>query len=196
MKLITRSPRRMIMTAAVAGAAILLPAVALASSAGSDSATTAARAHAIAQPQCRRAWLTSWMGVPGNGTAGSTYYDLEISNISGQTCTLYGFPGVSALGSGGKQLGKAAARNNGFTELTVTLQPYQTAHAVLQITDVGNFPRSACHPTTADAVRVYAPGDFASMRFPFSFQACARKGPVYLHVSTTIANAGIPGYSN
>jgi hypothetical protein len=196
MKLITKSPRRMIMTAAVAGAAILLPAVALASSAGSDSAAKTTQAHAVAQPSCRRGWLTSWMGVPGNGTAGSTYYDLEISNISGQTCTLYGFPGVSALGAGGKQLGSAAARNNGYTELTVTLAPYQTAHAVLQITDVGNFSRRACRPTTADALRVYAPGDYASLKFPFSFQACARKGPVYLHVSTTIANAGIPGYSN
>jgi hypothetical protein len=43
---------------------------------------------------------------------------------------------------------------------------------------------------------VYAPGDYASMKIPFSFQSCARKGPVYLHVSTTIANTGIPGYSN
>ena len=196
MKLITRSPRRMIMTAAVAGAAILLPAVALASSAGSDSVAKTTQPHAVAQPSCHRGWLTSWMGVPGNGTAGSTYYDLEISNISRQACTLYGFPGVSALGGGGKQLGSAAARSNGHTESTVTLQPYQTAHAVLQIADVGNFPRKACRPTTADTLRVYAPGDFAPLKFPFSFQACARKGPVYLHVSTTIANAGIPGYSN
>jgi hypothetical protein len=201
MKLITRSPRRMIMTAAVAGAAILLPAVALASSAGSDSAAkgsaaTAAGAHAVAQPQCRRSWLTSWMGIPGGAAAGSTYYELEISNVSGQTCTLYGFPGVSALGSNGRQLGSAASRINGYSELTVTLQPYQTAHVLLQIADVGNFPPSTCRPRTADALRVFAPGDYSSMRFPFSFQACARKGPVYLHVSTTIAGAGIPGYSN
>ena len=196
MKLITKSPRRMIMTAAVAGAAILLPAVALASSAGSGSAATGTRSQAAAHPQCARSWLTSWMGVPGNGTAGSTYYDLEISNISGQTCTLYGFPGVSALGGGGKQLGSAAARNNGYTELTVTLAPYQTAHAVLQITDVGNFSRRSCRPTTADALRVYAPGNYSAMRFPFSVRACARRGPVYMHVSTTISGTGIPGYSS
>jgi hypothetical protein len=205
MKLITRSPRRTVMAAAIASAAVLLPAVALASSTGSGSAgrgsaatgsaATGTRSHAVAQPQCVRNWLTSWMGVPGDGTAGSTYYQLEISNVSGQTCTLYGFPGVSALGGGGRQLGSAAGRSHGYAELTVTLQPYQTAHVVMQIADVGNFSRAACRPATADALRVYAPGDYAAMRFPFSFRACARKGPVYLHVSTTISGTGIPGYT-
>ena len=198
MKLIAKAPRRTILAAAIASAAILLPAVALASSGGNGSApaATTAQGRAAAPPACVRSWLTSWAGVPGDATAGSTYYQLEISNVSGQTCTLYGFPGVSALGSGGKQLGSAAGRNHSHTELTVTLRPYQTAHVVLQIADVGNFPAAACHPTTADTLRVYAPGDTASMKFPFSFRACARKGPVYLHVSTTISGTGIPGYTS
>jgi len=196
MKLITKSPRRMIMTAAVAGAAILLPAVALASSAGSDSAATGTRAHAVATPQCARSWLTSWIGLPGGLAAGSAYYQLEISNVNGPTCTLYGFPGVSALGRGGKQLGSAAGRENGQEEFTVTLHHYQTAHVELQIVDVANFPSASCHPATADTLRVYAPGDYSAMRFPFSLRACARKGPVYMHVSTTISGTGIPGYSS
>jgi hypothetical protein len=195
MKLIPRAPRRTMLAAAIASTAILLPAVALASSGVSDSAATTTQTHAVAQPGCARSWLTSWMGVPGGATAGSTYYQLEISNISRHTCTLYGFPGVSALGAGGRQLGRAASRDTGYTELTVTLKPYQTAHVELQITDVGNYPTSACHPTTAYTLKVYAPGDYAAMKFPFTFQACARKGPVYLHVSPTIAGAGIPGYS-
>ena len=197
MKLITRSPRRMIMTAAVAGAAILLPAVALASSAGSGSAATGTRSQAAAHPPCARSWLTSWMGVGGgDAAAGSSYYQLEISNVNGPTCTLYGFPGVSALGSGGKQLGSAAGRESGQEKLTVTLGHYQTAHVVLQIADVANFPAASCHPATADTLRVYAPGNYSAMRFPFSFRACARKGPVYMHVSTTISGTGIPGYSS
>ena len=196
MKLITRSSRRTMMAVAIASAAILLPAVALASSAGAGSAATATRSHAAAKPPCARSWLTSWMGVPGDAAAGSTYFQLEISNVSGQTCTLHGFPGVSALGSGGKQLGSAAGRNHGHAVSTVTLQPRQTAHVLLQIADVGNFSRAACHPATADTLRVFAPGDFASMKFPFSFRACARRGPVYLHVSTTISGAGIPGYTS
>jgi len=194
MKLITKSPRRMIMTAAVAGAAILLPAVALASSAGSGSASTGTRSDAVAHPPCGRSSLTSWMGVPGGLAAGSAYYQLEISNVSSQTCTLYGFPGVSALSSTGRQLGNAAGRD-GKAGLTVTLRPYQTAHVILQVTDVGNFSRAACDPATADTLRVYAPGDYASMKFPFTLRACRRRGPVYLHVSTTISGTGIPGYT-
>jgi hypothetical protein len=196
MKLITRSPRRLILAGSVAAAAILLPAVALASSAGSDTTTSATQPHAAASPHCARSSLTSWIGLPGGATAGSTFYELEISNISYHACTLYGFPGVSALGAGGRQLGSASARTYGFPIKTVTLQPLATAHVYLQIADVSNFPRSACHPTTADTLRVYAPGDYASMKFPFTFQACARKGPVSLHVNPTLGGTGIPGYSN
>jgi hypothetical protein len=203
MNLTPHRVRRGIAATAIASAAILLPAVALASS-GSGSAASAPKAVAAkavaakavaARSRCPRGFLTSWLGVPGSGAAGSTYYQLEISNVSGQTCTLYGFPGVSALGPGGKQLGSAANRDHGNTELVVTLAPYQTAHVVLQITDVGNFSPSACHPATADELRVYAPGDYTAMTFPFSFQACAKKGLVYLHVSTTISGTGIPGYT-
>ncbi len=196
MKLTSRV-RRGLTASAIAAAAIMLPAVALASPAGPAAPrASAAQAAASAQPRCARSWLTSWLGVPGSGAAGSTYYELEISNVSGQTCTLFGYPGVSALGGGGRQLGSAAGRSPGHTALTVTLAPYQTAHVVLQITDVGNFSPSACHPATASTLRVYAPGDYTPIRFPFSFRACARRGPVYLHVSTTLAGAGIPGYSS
>ena len=102
---------------------------------------------------------------------------------------------IETEAAGGKQLGSPAGRSHGHTELTVTLQPNQTAHVVLQIADVSNFPRAACRPATASALRVYAPGNYAAMKIPFSFRACARKGPVYLHVSTAISGTGIPGYT-
>jgi hypothetical protein len=47
----------------------------------------------------------------------------------------------------------------------------------------------------AVALKVYPPNDFGSVTVPFSFQACSRKGPVYLQVRVTQAGAGIPGYS-
>ena len=121
---------------------------------------------------------------------------LEISNTSGATCTLTGFPGVSAIGAGGRQLGLAAGRNSARPELPLTLQPYGTVHVVLQITDVANFPPAGCHPVTADGLRVYAPGAYRSSVIPFSFRACAKRKVVYLHVSTTIGGTGIPGVGN
>jgi hypothetical protein len=190
MTLTSKFVRRAVAAVAATGVAIVIPTVALAAS---GSANTAANAAAVSR--CPRGFLTSWIGIPGSGAAGSTYYQLEISNVSGKTCTLYGFPGVSAIKAGGGRLGSPADRLTGYSELRVTLAPYTTAHVVLQITDVGVFSSSACHPATAVGLRVYAPGDFASMVIPYSFRACGRSGPIYLHVGPTMASTGIPGYT-
>jgi hypothetical protein len=194
MKLTSRRLRRTVAATAIAGAAILLPTVALAASGGASLPSTATAPKAIAQGGCVAHWLTDWVGIPGGQTAGSTYYQLEISDTSGATCTLYGFPGVSALKAGGGELGSPAARDYGqYTEQLITLQPGDTAHVILQITDVSNFPPATCHPAQAVALRVYAPGDYGALKIPFSFEACSKRGPIFLHVSTTIANTGIPG---
>jgi hypothetical protein len=190
MKLTTHRLRRGIAATAIASAAVLLPAVALASSGSGAVASASMAAH-----RCYATELTVWLGSPGNGTAGSTYYDLEISNTSRSTCTLYGYPGVSA-NNGGRQLGSAAGRDHSRPSTLVTLRPGGTTHAFLEITDVGNYSPSACKPVGAELLRVYAPGDFSSlnMQFQGSFQACSRRGPVYLHVTALIPGTGIPGY--
>jgi hypothetical protein len=50
--------------------------------------------------------------------------------------------------------------------------------------------------TTANELRVFAPNDFQAHVIPFSFPACQKAGPVYLHVSRMIAGTGIPGFSH
>ncbi len=46
----------------------------------------------------------------GNGAAGSSYYPIVFTNVSGASCTLYGYPGVSFVtGVGGSQIGIPAA---------------------------------------------------------------------------------------
>jgi hypothetical protein len=196
MKFTFRTTRSLAAGAAIIGAAVLVPAIALAASGSPASPQVSKPQASSAVHRCLRAQLTAWIGVPGNGTAGSVYYPLEISNVSNRTCTLYGYPGVSALAPGGGQAGSPAGRSPGYQISTVTLAPYQTSHVDLQITDVGVYSPSACHPETADALKVYAPGDFSSMLVPFSFQACGKSGPVYLHVSPDFGNTGIPGYMN
>jgi hypothetical protein len=186
---LTDHTRRLAATIAIASSAVLLPAVALAAS----SAPAASQASAQAS-RCYAGQLTAWLGVPGNGTAGSTYYQLEISNISGSTCTLYGYPGVSAWRDG-QQLGSAAARNPVHPKSLLTLTPGSTVHVILQITDVGVYSPNTCKPAQAFALRVYAPGDYNSHLVPLTFRACAKRGPIFLHVTTTLAGTGIPGYS-
>jgi hypothetical protein len=186
---LTTRLRRGIIAGSIAAAALALPTVALASSAGTSTAANPTAVH-----RCYQTELRAWLGIPGGQTAGSTYYELELSNISSQACTLYGYPGVSALTSG-HQDGSAANRTASHPSTLVLLEPGATAHVILQITDVGNFSPSACDPVTADTLRVYAAGDYYPLFIPFSVAACATAGPIYLHVSTTVPGTGIPGYS-
>lgn len=201
MKLTRMAGRRAVAAAAFASAAILLPAVALASSAGTAAPKTAAAAKTAAAQQtaavsrCTRSQLTSWLGIPGGTAAGSTYYQLEISNISHRSCTLFGYPGVSAMRKG-HQVGSAARRNRSHPSTLLTLVPGSTVHVILQIVDVYNYPTGKCHPTKASALRVYAPGDFGASQIPYSFNACGKKGPAFMSVSAVIGGTGIPGHSS
>jgi hypothetical protein len=196
MTLFTRSPRRMVMTAAVAGAAVLLPAIALASS-GSATSSSRSSAHveAATPAACHRADLQAWLAIPAGITDATHYYDLEISNLSGHACTLYGFPGVSATRANGKQMGSAAMRikTSPAPQLVTLAARGGTAHDLLYIDDAGNVPASLCHPATAAGLRVYAPGDYQSQGIPFSFPACARRGPAYMALTPMVAGTGIPG---
>ncbi|MGH3153021.1 MAG: DUF4232 domain-containing protein [Streptosporangiaceae bacterium] len=181
--------RRLAAAIAIVGTAVLLPSAALAASSGT------AAPQAPAAGRCLTSELTAWIGWPGNGTAGSTFYQLEISNISGRTCTLYGYPGVSAMRNGG-QIGSPADRSTSHPDSLVTLRPGATAHVILQVTDVGVYGPSVCHMEQAFSLRVYAPGDYGWHQVPLTFNACANQGPIFLRVSTTLAGTGIPGYSH
>lgn len=77
----------------------------------------------------------------------------------------------------------------------MTLAPGGTGHILLTITYAGNFQRPIFDPATATGLRVYAPGDYTALQFPFSFRACATRGPVYLDVTALAAGTGVPGYT-
>jgi len=181
---------RRVAAAAIACAAILMPAVALAAP-GHPAAPTAS-----AVPKCATSDLTIWVGVPGDGAAGTTAYQLELSNTSHHTCTLSGFPGVSAVGLGGHQLGRPARRDHSDPTRLVTLRRGATAHALLLIVNVAFFPAAACHPANAIGLKVFPPNDRAATVVSFPFKACRKTGPRFLTVRTTVTGAGIPGFSH
>jgi hypothetical protein len=171
---------------AAAGTAIAVPAVGV----------SAGIVPAAAPPGCATSQLRVWLGVPGDGSAGHVAYQLEFSNISARACTLFGFPGVSAVRAGGGQLGSAAGRDPADPRRVVTLARGATAHAFLLTTDTGVFPPSACHPTTAVGLKVYPPNTTSAQIVDFPIAACAKAGPVYLRVRTVVAGTGIPGFSS
>jgi hypothetical protein len=139
-------------------------------------------AGAGSAPRCAAAGLVVWLDTEGDHAAGSAYYKLQFTNLSGHACMLQGFPGVSAASIAGRQLGRAAARAHTGAPPQVRLPNNGTAAAVLRLVNVQNFPRSPCRPAVAAALRVYPPGETASKLVPFPFPACSRSGPVYLFV--------------
>ena len=131
-------------------------------------------------PNCTTSRLVLWAG-DGEGAAGSVYRTLELTNQSGHACVLSGYPGVSAIDLHGRALGAPASRAPG-TRVRVTLQNGATARATLRIAQAANFPAARCNRTAAAGIRVYPPGQTASKTIPFPFDACARRGPVYLSI--------------
>lgn len=131
-----------------------------------------ANAHSAAAPRCRTAGLVMWLNPEGSGTAGSFYYKLEFVNLSGRTCTLAGYPGVSAVNLSGRRIGASAKREVTGRPRTVTLSPEGEATAIVRVVDVGALP-SSCRPAAAAGFRVYPPGESASKMVPYPFRTCA-----------------------
>jgi hypothetical protein len=151
---------------------------------------------AAAAPECTTAKLDVWLNTNGNGAAGSSYYDLNLTNLSASTCTLYGYPGISAITQAGAQVGSAGARSSAHAVSVITLTSarsakgletstaHNTATVVLQIADAENFPQKSCVPITAAGFRVYPPNQKESTVVPYPFVACAKTGPRVLHVES------------
>src|SRR5579863_1246868 len=109
---------------------------------------------------CTAFGLGVWVAVgQGNGAAGTIFYPLEFTNLSGHACSLFGFPGVSAIDQHGNQLGSSANREHTTSPRTVVLAPGATAHTILAYHDVAVTTEAGCGPVkTAALLKVYPPG--------------------------------------
>lgn len=137
---------------------------------------------AAAATQRCTAGLDVWLNSEGSGAAGSVYYKLEFTNLSGAACSISGYPGVSATNLRGGKLGRAAVRETGQPPGLVTLAAGTTATATLRIVDAGDFPSASCHAVTAAGLRVFPPGLKSSRLVPFPFKRCSWMGPAVLAV--------------
>jgi Domain of unknown function (DUF4232) len=168
------SPKRLASVVAVACAAALAPVAALAATASPAAAST---------PRCTTGGLVIWMDTQGNGAAGSIFYTLRFTNLSGHACTLRGYPGVSAVSLGGRRLGSPAAWGPPGAHL-VRLANDATAYAVLDYSDVitSNGGPRPCDSATAAGLRIYPPDQTTSKIVPFPLKVCTRRGLVYMGV--------------
>jgi Domain of unknown function (DUF4232) len=185
---VTRATGRAAAMAAAAGLAVLAF-TAAGSAATSARAGSAAHATLSASvPKCTAASLGVWVAADrGNGAAGTIYYPMEFTNISHHTCSLAGFPGVSAIDRHGHQLGPAAFRDHIVAPHTVTLAPGATAHATLAYVDavVGTCPKPI---RPAFELRVYPPDQVHATHAYWDLDVCTAKR--FLGVTAIQAGAG------
>jgi len=187
MKHSLRDARRLAVGTALACGALVLPTAILAASA-------APRAPA-AITSCRAANTEVWAAVEGVGTAGTTYYELEFSNIGTQPCTLHGFPDVWAVTLHRAEIGKPALHQS-IVPNTVTLQPGATAHAILGVVDTGAM--CGRRGVTGTGLRVVPPGQPTPMGEAdevenFPVQVCPDVSS--MNVRPVHSGTGIPGYT-
>jgi hypothetical protein len=176
----TRAGRR-----SVAVAALVVLACALIAAPGSAARPAAGPAAGGARPAsvpaCLATGLVAWLDTTGNGAAGTIFFKLHFTNLSGHRCTVRGYPGVSAANLSGRGIGPGASRLTGTALHTITLNNGATAAANLGIVDALNFPPALCGRTTAAGLRVFAPGATRAKFVPFPFGACTH------HVSLRIS---------
>ena len=120
---------------------------------------TAAKTAAPAT-ECSTASLTGSLGQSA-GAAGTDTVPIILTNRGSVSCTLQGWPGVSAVAGGnGTQIGPAATLDRSTPHTTVTLAPGAAAQATLT-SRASNAPN--CDAKPADGLRVYPPGQKASL---------------------------------
>ncbi|NGN70264.1 DUF4232 domain-containing protein [Streptomyces sp. A7024] len=115
--------------------------------------------------RCETAKLSASVRT-GDAAAGSIYRYLVLTNRGSVTCRLTGYPGVSLLDADGKQLGDPATRDaKGYTP--ITLAPGKSASSTLRTIN----HQGDCLPTST-RVRVYPPGNTASLTAPAEIDLC------------------------
>ena len=182
MKFTTRISRRIVAGTSLAAAAILLPTAALASSAASSSAAAPAGT-------CAATTTRLWYGVPSDGAAGSSFWQIELTNVGHTTCTFFGYPGVSALDIHGHEVGKPASHKG--AKVSSTLAPGATAHFILRVVDAG----AVCNnPVHAVVLRVFGPGQFHANLVGFGSEQCI--GRSVMSVDSVNPGTGIPGFTH
>jgi hypothetical protein len=123
---------------------------------------------------------------PSNGAAGTIYNAMMLTNMSGNTCTLNGYPGMQLLNAQGQNLPTNVVRGGvNFQDAaanqppsTVTLASQQAAQYDWTYSDVPVGNQQTC-PMSSSAL-VTPPNSFTSTTISLQIPSC---GDGTLHVS-------------
>ena len=134
-------------------------------------------------------------GPPGAYPGHETYYTLEFTNVSDRTCSLFGYPEVSAYQDSpvaGGRIGGTAIRDTSVRPKPVMLEPGATAHAVLRVG--GDTKPAGCTEVTAGELRITLPRQARPSFVAAHIPVCSQRGHATLSVQAIQARPGIPGH--
>ncbi|QMU75034.1 DUF4232 domain-containing protein [Streptacidiphilus sp. PB12-B1b] len=163
-------------TAVVLGAA---PAMAAAPASASSAAKT---------PACATSQLTASLGGSDAG-AGNLYRYLLLTNHSGTTCDVAGFPGLSLLDSHGKEIGAPAVFDHNISYTAVAVRPGQTVSDTIHTLNSGATP---CQGTST-SLRIYPPANKAALVIPGKVMLCGNQLSVSPFAAGTTGNPSNSG---
>jgi hypothetical protein len=135
-------------------------------------------------------------GPPGAYPGHETYYTLEFTNVSDRTCSLFGYPEVSAYQDSpvaAGPIGGTAIRDTSVRPKPVMLEPGATAHAVLRV--AADTKPAGCAEVTAEELRITLPRQARPSFVATHIPVCSQRGHASLSVQAIQARPGIPGYS-
>jgi hypothetical protein len=161
-----------------------------AASASPSGSATAPGGTAGAAAACTTQDLKASAGQ-GQGAAGSVYQAIVFTNVSGKTCTLYGYPGVAlAAGSPITQVGAAATRSDTAAPTLVTLAAGQSGSALLRIAQALNYPTAKCDPVTTTYLQIYPPNQTAPIHLAYKSTGCSQTSVKLLTIGVVQLGAG------
>ncbi|MFF8726731.1 DUF4232 domain-containing protein [Streptomyces sp. NPDC015171] len=130
---------------------------------GAGGGGTTATRTAAASSRCHTSELRASVGRNDPG-AGQENFPVVLTNGSGRTCTLRGYPGAAFVTASGSQLGADPQREPG-SPVTVTLRPGQSAWAGLTFSNPGI---SGAKPGTPAALLVTPPNERDPLKVSWS----------------------------
>ncbi len=153
-------------------------------------ASTAAPSAVPVTPRCHTSQLSATAG-DGQGAAGTIYLTIVLSNTSGETCTLDGYPGMGLLDASRRPLPTTVVRGGGMLPPSrpslVRLPPAAKASYSLTYSDVPTGGASAATQCpTASSAYVTPPDE----RDPLLLQTRLAPCRGELHVSPLVAGTG------
>jgi hypothetical protein len=139
------------------------PAATTASSGSGTGSSSAATGGGATSTRCHTSELRASVGANNPG-AGQENFPLVLTNRSGRTCTIDGYPGAAFVDASGKQLGPDPKRSSGGAT-KITLAPGKSAWAGMTFS---NPEVSGASTATPAAILITPPDEKASLKVAWS----------------------------